>query len=946
MESGRARALLLLALACCGALVIGAIWTLRVDDSWPSERELRSLAPHPTTKEATPDPAAASPSRAPEKERSDHAADDGAAADGDPDTPFRGTGTVTLTVVDAATGAPIADLPFLCWSERPTTHVYARSVTDAKGQAELANLPEDVVIFETARRPPNANTIFATWLPKGGHREVTMRVGHGGKVVGRVVDDLGKPLSGVEIRFDSRPAQEQLAGVRSLVEESPVLAERFRRSTDLVAKSGADGRFEADALLSRFGAIWITHGAPDPRNESPIRIELKWRQWKPTVDAKVHEGATSDLGDVKIPRSAIFAGRVVEKDGTPVAGALVSARATRGFALWQRPFDSIDEKRRSDLRRNLQEEEADMTSWPGERDFKLADEETFTANDGGFELDVSTRSSPTVVTRDGRLQYFSWPESAAGTRTDGIEFRLKSQTIVLLSITQSGGRPIETSRPNDWYFARVIAVADDGGEAGAMTQDGGAGHFQARFDDLPKERIVALVVETRGYARWRAPWKPPQNGRDSLAVDLVPLARRPLKLRLKLHDPSEAAALRGRSIQVLACLLGPERVLGSKASARCGLDVDLNPTLRATTDVDLQVANDRTWNVYVQGPFVADSLQYEWIHAGAFTPGDGRHEFELPPVSANWVAEQARLELEAQKHQEHRLAARRDGNSGSFAKARVTAVDAQSGAAIARPRVSVRSSDEPNSWSGFGSCGSGETLMLYVPSGRHAARVGAAGYRDAAEIEYTAEPGGSVDLGQVALESMPRYALELVDRSGAPAAGRYSVSAYFPDSRNRRFGGSDVNGVALAGARFELRAELPDSFVLAVAREADESGTPIRGSWGQRFQVDRWSPGETHKIELGRWHATTITIDLSSIAADLRGAGFRFEIARQTELIDLPHGSVEESHDSDADQHLYRVVLPSGRYVLRGGNSLFAIPDTPLELTDEQDDVTLKLAAR
>lgn len=940
MQSGRARALLLSAVALFGALAFGAAFFLR-DEARSSGAAPHARAAPDRFDSNAPAPVESAAERAPAKKENEHVADDGAEAVGDSDAEFRGTGSVTLTVVDAASDGPLADLPYLCWSERPSVHVYARGVTDPKGQAELANLPEDVVIFETARRPPYANTVFATWLASGRHREVTMRVGRGGKVVGRAVDDLGRPLEGVEVRFDPRPAQEALAFSKSLIEESSVIAERFKRSRDLIAKSGPDGRFEADALLSRYSAIWITHGAPDPRNELPIAVQLKWRRWCRDLSVKVHDGGTNDLGDVTIPRSRIFAGHVIDKDGTPVAGALVTALAGRGAAFSRRPSGPLDEKRRREMRSIDWGEEIDASSWPGERDFKLADEEALTTNDGAFEIDVSSFFSLTVVTLDGRVQFFPLPESAPGTRTDGVELRLKEQTLVALTLTQEGGRPFQPGRRFDWI--QVTAVAADVAELGAESQGGGLGRYQARWYELPGDRIVALVVDVAGYQRWRAPWRPPSNGRDAVTIDLTPVSRRSIKLHLELHDPKEKASLKGKWISVVACLLGPERALASKERACCGLDVQSSIDLHAKSEVDLEVVNGREWHVYVHGPFVADSLQFEWIHAGSFVPGDERHEVELPPVSANWVAEQARLEKEWQQQQEERL--RSKDSTSKLATVRVAAIDARSGAAIARPHLLVRSSEEPNSWSGFSCAGPGAGIA--VPSGRHVAKVGAESYRDSAEIEYTVEPGATADLGTIALEPLPVYALQLVDRDGAPAAGQYSVLVYFDESNPRFWGGSDARGVALEGSRFELRAELPDRFLLTVAPDTGGSGlATTRSTWSQRFELERWSPDESRKIVLQRWHATTLVVDLSAIPGDLRGAAFRFDVAREPSAADRSSGGLAESRDAGPNEHRYRLLLPSGRYVCRGGCGLFSIPDTPLELTDEQDDVGLTIAAR
>src|SRR5262245_44036305 len=122
MPSGRARALLLSALLCCGALALGAARFLR-DGTRSSDGAPRTRATSNPAEAEQPDPVEATAARTATKEKGEATATDGAAADDDPDAPFRGTGTVTLTVVDAVSDLPLADLPFLCWSERPAVHV-------------------------------------------------------------------------------------------------------------------------------------------------------------------------------------------------------------------------------------------------------------------------------------------------------------------------------------------------------------------------------------------------------------------------------------------------------------------------------------------------------------------------------------------------------------------------------------------------------------------------------------------------------------------------------------------------------------------------------------------------------------------------------------------------------------------------------------------------------
>ena len=847
MRSGRARALLLTTLVTGGALALGAAWFLCDGARADGGGALRHAATTPEM-EGEAKPANAAPTRTPgDADPKSAAGDDGANGDDDPNAEFRGSGTVALTVVDAATDLPIADLPFLCWSERPRVHVYARSVTDAKGQAELANLPEDLVIFETARRTPYANTTWATWLPKGRRREVTMRVTRGGTVRGRVVDDLGRPLEGVAVRFDARPAQQAMEGMKSVLEESPVIAERFKRRHELIAKSGADGRFEATALLSRYSAVWLKNDVLDPKNELPIAIQMQWRQVHVDRWVKVEDGRTCDLGDVVVARSRVFTGRVVERDGTRVGGALVSGRWLRYRALLSLPSRTPPSAEFASFLQHDQEPDFDPSRWPGTAGFALADEETQTTGDGGFELDVTESSQACVATSDGRVERFPWPAAQSGTRTDGVEWKLSRQTILALTLTENDGAALTNPKHDS---VRVIAVLDSKGEVHTDEVASPPSRCEARFKELANDHVVGLLVELDGYERRRADWRPPPNGRDALALELTPVVRHALKLRFKLHDRKEMDHLKQQNLEVAACLFGPERRLSTAEGVphHCGLDVDGWYSVHPVMDVDLEVGNARDWNVYVTGPFAADVADFTAIHVGAFRPDGSRHEVELPPLSPAWLAKQELLAREAKEKQD---AAPPSPPRAQYAKVRFAAVDAVTGAALEKAQVVVKGDGGGSGWSSSFDYGSNGAIVSRLPAGRHVAKVTAPDHRDSAEIDYSGAADGTVDLGTVRLEPVARCTLRLVDRDGKTPAGSYSVGASFGEPARLSFGGDIVSGVNVGAGLFELRADRPERFTLTITPKVDGSA-PVANTWSQRVEVERWGLDETRDVVVAR----------------------------------------------------------------------------------------------
>jgi hypothetical protein len=617
----------------------------------------------------------------------------------------------------------------------------------------------------------------------------------------------------------------------------------------------------------------------------------------------------------------------------------------RAMALIYRPLDvPLAEER---VRQLARFEDADLAQdqRPGEAGFKLQDEEALTANDGAFEVEV-TSSCAAVATADGRTQMFQWPNSPPGSRTDGVEFRLLPQLLLSLTLTEASGRPLAPAK--SFFGPRVYAVTDRGEEASAEIQQGPPGRFGARWYRLAGDRVVGLVVEAAGYERLRREWRPPAAGHDSLALELTPRVKHVVKLRLKLHDPKELGAVKKRNFQLEACLLPPDRRLSKSEGSfkRCGLDADQGLTARAAMEVDLEVANGREWQIYVNGPFAADSEKFETIHVGAFHPGPERHEVELPPVSAAWVDAQKR-EAEAQAARANEAAPRSDRQHGFVL---VKAVDAVTNAALENAEVRSRIGGDENGWfSQYDGTQDGSSRRMVV-AGRSVLRINAPEHHTSADIDYSVEPGATIDLGTVRLEPLPHYRLKLVARDGSGLSGSYTVRTYAEGAVRNRFGGADSYGVAIGPGLFELRSELPDRFIVAIATTPEEGGRVAETGWSQRFEVDRWSVDETREFALARWHPVTIVVDLSGVPEDLWRASFWLGVNRErapaVDRFEDRYSSSSESRDTDAGERRYRFLLPSDRYVVRGACGLFAIPDTPLELTDEQDDVAVTIAAR
>jgi protocatechuate 3,4-dioxygenase beta subunit len=128
---------------------------------------------------------------------------------------------------------------------------------------------------------------------------------------GRLVDALGgQPLSGATVR---------LASTRT-----PPTPTRS-------ATSDADGRFVFSGLsagqynlsVSRAGVVTTMFGATEERRVAPL----------------IADGATVDLGDVRVPAGVPITGQILDENGNPLKGAAVSAWRMRYLSPGERRLD-------------------------------------------------------------------------------------------------------------------------------------------------------------------------------------------------------------------------------------------------------------------------------------------------------------------------------------------------------------------------------------------------------------------------------------------------------------------------------------------------------------------------------------------------------------------------------------------------------------------------------
>jgi RNA polymerase sigma factor (sigma-70 family) len=118
----------------------------------------------------------------------------------------------------------------------------------------------------------------------------------------------GKPITGIVETPDGKPA----AGIKVMAVSTPQNSEEalsdFLAWTE--AKTDAQGRFQLTAVTPGHAAVWVL-----PRDFAPVRNVLQDNQ-------------RGDLGRMTLPRGQRLTGRVADRDGKPVAGVYVNARAS------------------------------------------------------------------------------------------------------------------------------------------------------------------------------------------------------------------------------------------------------------------------------------------------------------------------------------------------------------------------------------------------------------------------------------------------------------------------------------------------------------------------------------------------------------------------------------------------------------------------------------------
>lgn len=511
--------------------------------------------------------------------------------------------TLRLILVDAQTGDPIPKLGFEIYRERGGNRVLAEGTTDATGQALIEDLESNVVLVRTAHRPPFARAFGAVWLDPGEEKRLELKVTHGGRVIGRLVDSLGSGLEGLSIRVAS-------AG----------------ESSEVLAVSDVEGRFSLDAITPTPKGIWIKENRMAPERMNPMEFSV-WgeRIHRGTFAADPPEGQTVDLGDLPMKNVLRFRGRVVDQEGQPVEGALVGVWYARNRVLnWGAEIDSKGEL--------LLPIHADHPA------------ETHTSPDGRYEFRSATWAvQGYLIPRDQSLIRWTPFNLEHTSEVPGViefvDLVVPIQPLFVAEFVDAKGRRVSTNAKGAERMARPTGRTHLGGsfrrvDVYLYSESEEVRHIQARQspDDLLRVRLPAgfedpsaVRILFPGYlpifADLRAAGMARPGRSAPYRFELTP--RLELKGRLHVWDDRPGTGHEPRNFTV-SCEVSP--VPTEEYGAESGLGSELHLDLKqGTTEFTLPVLSNEPFWIHLKGwrcLFSRDVF-------GPFEPGEEAHEFEV-----------------------------------------------------------------------------------------------------------------------------------------------------------------------------------------------------------------------------------------------------------------------------------------------------------------------------
>jgi len=805
---------------------------------------------------------------------------------------------LTVHVVDAATGAPFADLPLVAFREQGGNRRLGEAVTDERGRATFDELDRDLVLVETRRRPPHAATLGAAWIPDGERRTLELRVGRGGRLSGRVVDDVGQPIDGATLHLSNGAHGERFVGGP----ERPI--HRTVVTDEVVARTDADGRYAIEAVASRPVGVWLVDGEPRPEAWEAVQVQARHRGARsPAQRQQVEPGADVELEDLIVDRARRYHGTIVDHDGRPVAGAVVTAGR-----------DEMEVRFKG-------------------RDTYVDDPSHVATTDesGRFDVLLGRSSwSARVQVRDGRREYFELPPLEPGETSEPLRWRLRPTTRIRLVVT-SGGERVPIDDP-EWPFRKAIELELSSGEcleAFADEHDDGA---LVAWPCRPDEAI-AFELSVPGHETVRHAFARPPRLDELVAIQLEPLPTIRLELvteDLFEHEPWKSDPSHRSIGQIVACLGDAPR--RADRGGCCGLGAWKRFELGSTTNrVDLHVNTREPYWIHAEGRGL--DLQ----SFGPFVPGPDVHPIGLALDFAAFAPEPDDDEGQEEPDEEPPPPSiPTDASEDELGRVTAEIVDAATGeGVVARGEIEAERADGRS----VRYASRGPELELAAPPGLWTVELSRTGY-ESRSIPVSCRAGETTHLGLVRLVPKPVWRARLV--LGDDWLGELTVR-----------GSSDVRD----GWSFTARLDDPSATFL-VGDDLPSELTFRVGSWSSRrmqwIAVDRWDPDDVAELELAPWR--DVRIDVGGLAAGHErvqvsvalgpASGPSTDVAASPRLLGGGRPGSLTLERVDRDRARYGAAVAAGRYVVRATSVLYDFEPLAIDVRDVDGPQVFSLRAR
>ena len=781
-----------------------------------------------------------------------------------------GGASLSVRVVDDATGKPVSGILLTLLSERPRTESYGFAFADENGRASFEGLAENMYIVRSMRRLPYAEYTTATWLPDGEHEDMILRLGTGGVLTGRVVDDTGAPLEGVTVLAGS--GRTVAYGWNYLSPERIALEERDAVLSDF------EGLFRLEAMASEPQGIWVVEGEIRPERFEQAEAIAWLDGGRRSAKAYAKAGETVDVGDIVMPRLRTWRGRVVDDTGAPVPGALVSDNSNR-IAFFAR---NLSVERR-----------AQFTLAPGESGFVLEEDETLANSAGQFELALRRHAYFTVVrARSGQSDRVSLPDIEAGEIREGLELVLELSTLLSIQLLDEGGEPIlrahpEITRQDSRGFGRDVAFQLHKPESADSPEDweshnappSPAGLYRPAFQMRP-ESMGELLVVAPGY-RPVCLQDAIRATRETIPLQLKTLPSIRFSIRADEDWPSKRFPELRRRLELVVSSVRPNadsepeskhdllRGLGSERELELGVE---------PVQAHMFVQESGEYWAYLVPWWGSIDTKFEVLGTfGPFKTSDTSvHEIvvgmeQLERLVTAEVEEPDKLPPPAELVPGEAISDTEDETTG-----RVLAflMNSQTGEPASGVGIVLRSGKKRAWLPQFRSNEAGRINHPGIRPGSWRATVTDSKFEDWEGEEFDLEPGGEVDLGTILLVPHPRLVGKLLESDGSPAPRGSSIDLRSAEGEGRAGGATDEEGafeLAIATTERVHANVYTSANSLFARRSLGQFRCTTLTELGSEVELDVWRDVElvvTGLLESERSLRSNLRIDATTCGVD------------------------------------------------------------------------------